>query len=301
MEHPAVCRARTDLLDIGYELHGPTERPVAILLHGFPDDARAWDGVVPSLVGGGYRTVVPYLRGFGPTRFLDPAAPRMAQQAAIGRDVVDLMDALALDRAVLIGQDWGARAACIAAALHPARVRALVTFAGYQIQDIAGAARPGDAANEARLWYQWYFNTERGRTGMATNRRALCRHLWRTWSPGWAFDDATFERTAASFDNPDFVDVVIHSYRHRHGNAPGEPRLDADEARLAAQPRIEVPTLVLHGEDDTVDPVHTSASEEHRFPRGCARRVIAGAGHFAHRERPLVVAAAITEFLAGIP
>jgi pimeloyl-ACP methyl ester carboxylesterase len=299
MGSPIVRRARTDTLEIGYEEHGAPASPVVILLHGFPDDARAWDDVVPRLVGAGHRVIVPYLRGFGPTRFLDPAAPRLAQQAALAQDLIDLLDALGLDRVSLVGQDWGARTVCIAAALHPERVRALVSFGGYAIQNIARAASPGDPEQEARLWYQWYFNTERGRAGLAQNRRGICRYLWRTWSPGWRFDDATLDRTAGSFDNPDFVDVVIHSYRHRHRNAPGEARYDAAEARLATRPPIQVPTLVLHGRDDTVDPVHTSEGEAHLFPKGYSRRVIPDAGHFAHREQPTMVSDAITTFLAG--
>jgi pimeloyl-ACP methyl ester carboxylesterase len=299
MSTPGVRRARSAALEIAYEEHGRPDAPAVILLHGFPDDARSWDEVVPRLVGAGYRAVVPYLRGFGPTRLLDPAGPRMAQQAALGQDVVDLLDALDLGGAFLVGQDWGARAACVAAALHPERVHALVSVGGYVIQDIAKAARPGEPEEEARLWYQWYFNTERGRAGLERGRRAICRYLWRTWSPGWRFDDATFERTARSFDNPDFVDVVIHSYRHRHGNAPGEARFDAAEARLATRPPIPVPTLVLHGRDDTVDPVHTSEGEAHLFPRGYSRRVIPDAGHFAQREQPAVVSDAIVAFLAS--
>jgi pimeloyl-ACP methyl ester carboxylesterase len=297
MQDPDIKRVRTDTLEIGYEEHGQRDSPSVILLHGFPDDARAWDQVVPRLVGAGYRAIVPYLRGFGPTRFLDPGASRMAQQAALARDLLDLLDALGLGPVSLVGQDWGARTVCIAAALYPERVRALVSFGGYAIQNIAKAAHPGDPGQEARLWYQWYLNTERGRAGLAQNRREICRYLWRTWSPGWRFDDATLDRTARSFDNPDFVDVVTHSYRHRHRNAPGEVRFDAIEARLATRPPIQVPTLVLHGRDDTVDPVHTSEGEAHLFPNGYSRRVIPDAGHFAHREQPDAVSDAILPFL----
>jgi pimeloyl-ACP methyl ester carboxylesterase len=299
MTAPRIGRARTDTLEIGYEEHGAPDAPAVILLHGFPDDPRAWDGVVPALLAAGHRAIVPYLRGFGPTRFLDPAGPRRAQQAALAQDLVDLTDALDLARVALVGQDWGARTACIVAALRPERVRGLVTLGGYAIQNIARAATPGDPEQEARLWYQWYFNTERGRAGLDRYRREICRYLWRTWSPGWRFDDATLDRTAASFDNPDFVDVVIHSYRHRHRNAPGEARFDAVEARLATRPPIEVPTLVLHGQDDTVDPVHTSEGQAHLFPTGYARHVIPDAGHFAHREQPAAVSDAIVRFLAG--
>ena len=297
MQSPGIKRARTNTLEIGYEEHGKPDSPSVILLHGFPDDARAWDEVVPRLVGAGYRAIVPYLRGFGPTRFLDPAEPRMAQQAALAQDLIDLLDGLGLGLVSLVGQDWGARTACIAAAVHPERIRALVSFGGYAIQNIAKAARPGDPEQEARLWYQWYFNTERGRAGLAQNRRAICRYLWRTWSPGWRFDDATLDRTAPSFDNPAFVDVVIHSYRHRHRNAPGEARFDAVEAHLATRPPIKVPTLVLHGRDDTVDPVHTSEGEAHLFPKSYSRRVIPDAGHFAHREQPGAVSDAVLAFL----
>jgi pimeloyl-ACP methyl ester carboxylesterase len=296
MPTPAIRHARTDTLQIGYEEHGRPVGPVTMLLHGFPDDARAWDDVVPPLVAAGHRVIVPYLRGYGPTRFLDPRA-RTAQQAALGQDLVDLMNALSLDRISVIGQDWGSRAACVLSALHPERVRALVTIGGYTIQNIAEMAKPEDPAQEARLWYQWYFNAERGRVGLAANRRAICRQLWREWSPGWRFDEATLDRTARSFENPDFVDVVIHSYRHRHQNAPGDRRFDADEARLATTPPILVPTLVLHGQDDTVDPVHTSDGQAHLFPRGYARHVIPDAGHFAQREQPGVVSRAILAFL----
>jgi len=296
MSTATIRRARTDTLDIGYEEHGRPDAPVTMLLHGFPDDARAWDGVVPALVAAGHRVVVPYLRGFGPTRFHDPRA-RTAQQAALGHDLVDLMNGLSLDRVTVVGQDWGSRAACVLSALRPERVRALVTIGGYTIQNITEMGKPEDPEQEARLWYQWYFNTERGRAGLTANRREICRQLWRAWSPGWRFDEATLDRTAASLENPDFVDVVIHSYRHRHRNAPGEPRFDADEARLASTPPILVPTLVLHGHDDTVDPVHTSEGQSHLFPRGYARHVIPEAGHFAHREQPGMVSRAIVTFL----
>ena len=296
MPTPAIRRARTDTLEIGYEEHGRPGAPATMLLHGFPDDARAWDDVVPPLVAAGHRVIVPYLRGYGPSRFVD-SRTRTAQQAALGQDLVDLMNALALDRMSVVGQDWGSRAACVLSALHPERVRALVTIGGYTIHNITEMAKPEDPEQEARLWYQWYFNTERGRAGLAANRRAICRQLWQEWSPGWRFDEATLERTAQSLENPDFVDVVIHSYRHRHRNAPGDPRFDADELRLATTPPILVPTLVLHGQEDTVDPVHTSDGQAHLFPRGYARQVISDAGHFAQREQPGVVSRAILAFL----
>jgi pimeloyl-ACP methyl ester carboxylesterase len=222
----------------------------------------------------------------------------MAQQAAIGQDLLDFMDALRLERASLAGYDWGGRAACIAAILAPRRVRALVTIGGYNVQNTLRPSAPASAEEERAYWYQWYFNTERGRAGLEANRRDICRLLWREWSPGWRFDDATFDRTAVAFDNPDFVPVVIHSYRHRHLNAPGDPRFDPIERRLAERPRIEVPTVILHGRDDGVDRPRRSESHVTLFPEGTERRVVADAGHFMPREQPGAVADALRSLLA---
>ncbi len=228
-----VRMAQTSVLDIAYEETGNAQGFPVILLHGFPDDARAYDEVVGPLAKQGYRAIVPYLRGYGPTRFRDASAPRMAEQAAIGQDVIDLADALKIQRFAVAGYDWGGRAACIAAALHPDRVRATVLISGYTIQDVFATPQPAPPERERALWYQYDFNTERGRVGLERNRRAICKFLWETWSPTWKFTTETYERTAASFDNPDFVDVVIHSYRHRIGNAPGEPRFLETERQLA--------------------------------------------------------------------
>ncbi len=289
---------RTSTLEIGYEERGEPAGAPVILLHGFPDDAHAWDAVAPPLAAKGCRVLAPYLRGYGPTRFLDAGAPRMAQQAAIGQDLLDFMDALGLERAALAGYDWGGRAACIVAILAPARVRALVTIGGYNVQNTLAPPKPASASQERANWYQWYFNTERGRLGLETNRREICRLLWGDWSPGWRFDDATFERTAAAFDNPDFVPVVIHSYRHRHRNAPGDPRFDAIERRLAERPRIEVPSVILQGRDDTVDPPRRSETHRALFPDGTERHVVPDAGHFMPREQPGVVVDALLTLLA---
>ncbi len=292
---PAV---RTPTLEIGYEERGePTGAPV-VLLHGFPDDAHAWDGVAPPLAARGYRVLAPYLRGYGPTRFLDPGAPRMAQQAAIGQDLLEFMDALGLPRAALAGYDWGGRAACIAAILAPARVRCLVTIGGYNVQNTVAPPRPASAEEERAAWYQWYFNTERGRLGLEGNRREICRLLWRDWSPGWRFEAAAFEQAAAAFDNPDFVPVVIHSYRHRHRNAPGDPRFEEIERRLAGRPRIEVPSAILHGRDDAVDFPRRTERHPAMFPEGTERRVIPDAGHFLPREQPGAVVDALLPLLA---
>jgi pimeloyl-ACP methyl ester carboxylesterase len=221
----------------------------------------------------------------------------MAQQAAIAQDLLDFMDALGLARVGLAGYDWGGRAACITAIMAPERVRALVTIGGYNVQNTLVLPRPASAVEERVLWYQWYFNTERGRLGLEQQRRDICRLLWHEWSPGWRFDDATFERTALSFDNPDFVPVVIHSYRHRHGNAPGDPRFDAVERRLAARPPILVPTVVLHGAEDTVSPPPRSEAHMALFPAATARHVVAGAGHFLPREQPGAVVEALLTLL----
>src|SRR4051812_24301190 len=208
--------ARTDILEIAYHEHGDRSGFPVILLHGFPDDAHAYDEVGAALAEAGCRALSVYLRGFAPTRFLDPAAPRTAEQAAIGQDVIDFADVLGLRRFVVAGFDWGGRAACIAAALHPERVRAAVLVGGYTIQNTVTPGRPAPPEAARRLWYQWYFNTDAGRRALEQNRRALCRLLWQEWSPSWRFSEQLFSLSAASWDSPDFVDCVIHSYRHRN-------------------------------------------------------------------------------------
>jgi pimeloyl-ACP methyl ester carboxylesterase len=297
---PAAKVIQTPVLTIAYEDHGAGFPIVA--LHGFPDDVRAWDGVVPPLVKAGYRVLVPYLRGYGPTRFRDAAAPRMAEQAAIGQDLIDFADGLGLPRFAVAGYDWGGRAASIAAALHGDRVRAALLIGGYSIQNVLAPPQPEAPERERALWYQWYFNTERGRAGLQANRRGICRLLWELWSPTWHFSDETFNRTAASFDNPDFVDVVIHSYRHRYGNAPTEPRFKAMEEQLAGRPKIKVPSIVLYGADDGVGgrpPVESPPAERAAFTSLRARRVVAGAGHFLPREKPDAVSSAMLELLTA--
>jgi pimeloyl-ACP methyl ester carboxylesterase len=285
----------TKVLEIAYQESGPADGPPVILLHGFPDDVHAYDGVAPPLAGDGCRVLVPWLRGYGPTRFLDAATPRSGQQAALGADLRDFMDALGIRQAILAGYDWGGRAACVVAALWPERVRGLVSITGYNIQDIANATKPASAAAEYRHWYQWYFHTERGRAGLTQNRHDICRLLWKLWSPNWTFDDATYLRTGESFDNPDFVDVVIQSYRHRYGATPGDPVLEPIEQRLAAQPKIAVPTIVLHGEADGVGPPQNSVHHARHFTSRYERRVIPVAGHFLPNEAPQAVVQAIRE------
>jgi pimeloyl-ACP methyl ester carboxylesterase len=290
---------RTPILEIAYQEAGPKEGKVVILLHGWPSDVHDYDAVVPLLTYAGYRVLVPWLRGFGQTRFLDAATPRSGQQAALGADVRDFMDALEINRAILVGYDWGGRAACVVAALWPDRVSGLVAITGYGIQDIAASALPSSVEQEYRYWYQWYFHTDRGKAGLAANRGELTRLLWRLWSPNLVFDEATLQATTRSFDNPDFVDVTIQSYRHRYANAPGDPAYDGLEARLAGQPAIGVPTVVLHGEEDGVGSPASSIPRDRLFASLIERRQIPRAGHFLSREAPDEVAGAVAR-LAGL-
>jgi pimeloyl-ACP methyl ester carboxylesterase len=227
---------KTGVLSIAYLEYGPASGWPCIMGHGFPYDAHGYHQVAPILAEAGARVIVPYLRGYGPTRFLKADTLRSGEQAALGADLLGLMEALKIERAVLGGYDWGGRAACVVAALWPERAVALVSGNSYNIQNIARAMEPASPAEEAAFWYQYYFHSERGRRGLTKNRREIARLLWRMWSPTWAFDDATFDRTASAFDNPDFVAVVIHSYRHRYGLAPGagDPRYDEIEMGLAA-------------------------------------------------------------------
>ena len=299
---PRIARfVETPTLTIAYEDVGDRQGFPAVLLHGFPDDVRAWDDVATPLVEAGYRVLAPYLRGYGPTRFRDPRAPRMAEQAAIGQDLIDFVDALKLQRFAVAGYDWGARAASIASALHPDRVRAAVIIGGYTIQNTLSPPQPGQPQDDRERWYQWYFNTEVGRAGLTANRRGLCRFLWETWSPDWRFSEDTFDRTAASFDNPDFVDVVIHSYRHRIGNARGEARFEAMEKQLAQRPKVQVPSILLYGASDPLARPRAEASPDDRalFPSLMARRVIPRAGHFLPRESPDAVSSALLDVLSG--
>jgi len=279
-------------LRVAYAETGPANGWPAVLLHGFPYDIHAYDEVAPILAARGARVIVPYLRGYGPTRFLAPETPRSGEQAALGADLLSLLDALGLGRAYLAGYDWGGRAACIVAALWPERVAGLVSFNSYNIQNIRRSAEPAAPEAEARLWYQYYFHSERGRAGLARNRRELCRLLWQLWSPTWRFDTATFERTAIAFDNPDFVEIVIHSYRHRFQLVAGDPAYDEVERRLAAQPQITVPTLTLDGATDGV----SAGGSTHHAPHFRGRhehRLAPNVGHNMPQEAPAAFADAI--------
>ena len=287
------------VLDIAYYEAGPADGPVAMLLHGYPYDIHSYVDVVPQLAANSVRVIVPYLRGYGQTRFLDPATPRSGEQAAIGADLMALMDALAIPRAVFAGYDWGGRAACVGAALWPGRCMGLVSVNGYLIQDIANAHVPVRPERELALWYQWYFQIERGRAGLAANRRAITKMLWQQWSPNWRFDEATLERTSRAHDNPDFVDVVIHSYRHRYGLAAGDPRYAEIQRRLDPLPPISVPSITLDGDADGVSPATDGRASAAKFLGPRTHRVIPGAGHDLPQEEPQAFAAAVLELIGG--
>ncbi len=282
------------VLEIAYDETGPADGAPVILLHGFPYDAHACDESAQLLAQAGRRCIVPFLRGYGPTRFLSEKTFRSGEQAALGADLLALMDALSVPGAILGGYDWGGRAACIVAALWPERVRGLVSCGtGYNIQNITRAKIPVAPEEEFRYWYQYYFHSERGRAGLAVNRRELCRLIWQLWSPTWAFDDATFDRSAMAFDNPDFVEIVIHSYRHRFGGIAGDPALEPMEARLVKQPDITVPAIVLQGADDGVDPPSAADHDAPHFTASYERRILSGVGHNLPQEAPAALAEAL--------
>jgi len=285
------------VLEIGYYEAGPADGPVVMLMHGFPYDIHSFVDVAPILVAQGCRTIIPYLRGYGPTRFLDKATPRSGEQAAVGADLMALMDALGIRRAVLAGYDWGGRAACVAAALWPDRCQGLVSVNGYLIQNIRSAMVPMHVEQEVALWYQYYFQIERGRAGLAANRRDITRTLWRQWSPNWHFDEATLQRTVLAHDNPDFVDVVIHSYRHRFGLAEGDPHYAGLQDRLATLPVIGVPTITMDGDADGVVPATDGSASAAKFTDRRSHRVIPQAGHNLPQEAPDAFAAAVMELV----
>jgi pimeloyl-ACP methyl ester carboxylesterase len=287
------------VLSVAYHEAGPADGPAVMLLHGFPFDVHSFVDVAPMLAAQGCRTIVPYLRGYGPTRFRDSATPRSGEQAAIGADVVALMDAIGLRRAIFAGYDWGGRAVCVAAALWPERCAGLVSVNSYLIQDIANAMVPVRPEREVPLWYQYYFHSERGRAGLAAYRRDIAKILWRQWSPNWHFDDATFERTAAAHDNPDYVDIVIHSYRHRFGLVDGDPRYADLQRRLAALPAIAAPTITLDGDADGVVPATDGRASAAKFSGPRAHRIVPRVGHNLPQEEPEAFVGAVMDLVRG--
>jgi pimeloyl-ACP methyl ester carboxylesterase len=291
---PLRC-VRTDTLEVAYFEAGPADGDVALLLHGFPYDIHSYVDVIPRLAGAGLRVIVPYLRGHGGTRFLESTAPRSGQQAAIGADVVSLMDALEIRRAILAGYDWGGRAACVAAALWPERCAGAVVVGSYLIQDITVAMTPIRPDLEAGFWYFYYFLTERGRAGLTANAREIARVIWARNSPRWRFDDATLERAATAFDNPDYVEVVLHSYRHRLGLAPGYAPYDDIERQLATQPPITVPVVTLDGLADGNFPATDGTASALHFTGPRVHRQVPDAGHNLPQEAPAAFADAVIE------
>ena len=274
-------------LEVAYLEAGPAEGAPMLLLHGFPYDVHSYDVACERLAAAGRRVIVPYLRGYGPTRFLKADTPRVGQQAALGSDLLALLDALQIRRAVLAGYDWGGRAACVVAALWPERVSGLVSCGtGYNLQNSETALKPVAPDKERAHWYWFYLNSERGKAALTEKRADFCRFLWQTFSPSWRFDEETFARTAAAFDNPDFVEVVLHSYRYRIGAVPGDPELESMEHRLDAQPQITVPTIVLEGADDGVDPPAKPEVVAAHFTHLHRQTVLPCVGHNLPQEAP---------------
>ncbi len=291
----ALKQIDAGVLSVGYAEAGPPDGSPVILLHGWPYDIHTYVDVAPLLAAKGYRVIVPSLRGYGSTRFLSPGAARNGQQAAIAVDVIALMDALKIDRAIVAGCDWGARTANIVAALWPERCKALVSVSGYLIGSRDANKKPLPPQAELQWWYQFYFATERGRAGYEAYRRDFAKLIWRIASPTWQFDDATFDRSAASLDNPDHVNIVIHNYRWRLGLAEGEPAYDALENQLAAGPVITVPTITLEG-DANGAPHPAPAAYASKFSGKYAHRNLTGGiGHNLPQEAPQAFAAAVID------
>ena len=291
----ALKQIEAGVLTIGYAEAGPADGPAVILLHGWPYDIYAFVDVVPVLASAGFRVIAPWLRGYGTTRFLAGDTPRNGQQGALATDVIALMDALKIDKAVVAGFDWGARTADIVAAIWPERVKALVSVSGYLIGSQEANKKPLPPSAELQWWYQYYFATERGRLGYEKYRREFSKLIWQLASPKWNFDDATFERSAASFDNPDHVAIVIHNYRWRLGLAPGEAKYDELEKRLAEFPAIAVPTITLEG-DANGAPHPDPKVYARKFSGKYAHRLLTGGiGHNPPQEAPQAFADAVIE------
>jgi pimeloyl-ACP methyl ester carboxylesterase len=283
------------VLSVGYVEAGPADGPVVVLLHGWPYDIHAFVEVTPLLAAAGYRVIVPYLRGYGSTRFLSDATPRNAQQSALARDVIDLMDALHIRQATVAGFDWGARTANIVAALWPERCKALVSVSGYLIGNQEAGKNPLPPKAELQWWYQYYFATDRGRKGYEQYRRDFAKLIWQIASPKWSFDDATFDRTAAAFDNPDHVAIVIHNYRWRLGLTEGEAKFDELEKRLAIGPSIAVPTITLEGDANGAPHPEPDAYARKFSGKYAHRTLSGGVGHNLPQEAPQAFAQAIMD------
>ena len=293
---PEVRFVRTPQLEVAYCEYGPATGPAVMLLHGWPDSPRTWRHLAPALSAQGHRVIVPWLRGFGPTRFIESGTPRSAQFAALAQDVMDLADALGLAQLDLVGHDWGARAAYSAACLWPERVRRLVALSVAW-----GTNQPDQSLSSERshhCWYHWFMHLPRGERAVREDREAFTRYLWRAWSPGWAFDEGEFAATARDFGNPDWADITLHSYTHRWGAAASDPRCAALEARLRTSPLIHVPTLHLHGDRDGANGVATTQGKAGLFTQGHELQIIGECGHFPQREHPALIQALVGGFLS---
>jgi pimeloyl-ACP methyl ester carboxylesterase len=283
------------LLNVGYAEAGPADGPVVVLLHGWPYDIYSFVDVAPVLAGAGYRAIIPYLRGYGTTRFLSSETVRNGQPAAVATDLKDFLDALKIEKPILAGFDWGARTANILAALWPERCRAMVSVSGYLIGGQEAGMVPLPSAAEYQWWYQFYFATERGRAGYDKYRREFSKLIWQLASPKWQFDDATFDRSAAAFDNPDHVDIVIHNYRWRQALAEGEPRYAELEKRLAQGPVITVPTITMEGDANGAPHLDPGAYAKKFSGRYEHRNIAGGIGHNLPQEAPQAFAQAIVD------
>jgi pimeloyl-ACP methyl ester carboxylesterase len=283
------------VLNVGYAEAGPSDGRPVILLHGWPYDIHSYVDVAPSLASVGYRVIIPYLRGYGTTRFLSSETPRNGQQSVVAVDIIALMDALKMEKAIIGAFDWGARTANIMAALWPERCKALVSVSGYLIGSQEAGKMPLPPSAELQWWYQYYFATERGRVGYEKYRREFSKLIWQLASPKWNFDDATFDRSAASFDNPDHVSIVIHNYRWRLGLAQGEPKYDDLEKRLAEGPVIAVPTITLEGDANGAPHADPSSYAKKFSGRYAHRLITGGIGHNLPQEAPQAFAEAIVE------
>jgi len=292
-----IKQINAGVLNIGYAEFGPANGIPVVLLHGWPYDIHSYAQVAPMLAKQSLRVIVPFLRGNGSTVFLDAKTPRSGEQAAIGVDLIALLDALKIDKAVLTGFDWGARAACVAAALWPDRCLALVSAGSYLIQDIPKASEPLAPEKELENWYQFYFLTERGKAGLTRNRNEIARIEWSRLSPLWHFKDEDFSPTTAARENPDYVEVVLHSYRHRLGAVPGYPEYEKIQKQLALLPAITVPAITLDGKDDGYNTPNDGKSSASKFTGFREHRIIANAGHNLPQENPDAFAQAVIDVL----
>ncbi|MEO3408143.1 alpha/beta hydrolase [Mucilaginibacter sp. CAU 1740] len=288
---------KAGVLNVGYHESGPSDGQPVILMHGFPFDVHAYSQVAPILAAQGCRIIVPYLRGFGPTRFLQAETIRSGQQGALVTDLRNLMDALSIPTAILGGYDWGGRAAAGVALIWPERCSGLVSVNGYAILDLPHFNIPASPKQEQSIWFMYYFLSQRGEAGYRKNRLEINKMLWQTFSPKWAFDDTTFNLTAAAFNNPDHVDVVIHSYRHRYGITQGDPAYAAIESVFAKQLPITVPIITLDGQDDGVRPPNDGTAYADKFTGPRTHRIIPGSGHNLPQEKPQAFADAVMELI----